>query len=155
MTGNESEQPIADGDWKTIVQNVPIVSVDLIVQVEDGIVLGKRTNEPLKEEWFVPGGTVFKNERLREGVHRVAVEELSTDVTVQEKLGSYEHFYDNAEAEGTDTKHYLATCFVVTPHNVEFEPDEQHTELRVFTRPFPEFHPYLERYLDEIDLLER
>jgi colanic acid biosynthesis protein WcaH len=126
-----------------------------MIRVEDGVVLGKRTNDPLKGEWFVPGGTVFKNERLREAVHRVGIEELGTDVTIREKLGSFEHFYDSAEAEGTDTKHYLATCFVVTPDHVEFTPDKQHTELRVFRQPFPEFHPYIERYLDEMGLLER
>lgn len=155
MTVDEPDHRISDEDWKTIVQNVPIVSVDLAVRVGDGLVLGKRTNEPLKGEWFVPGGTVFKNERLREAVHRVAIEELGTDVTIRKKLGSYEHFYENADVEGTDTKHYLATCFIVTPNNEEFESDDQHSKLRVFTQPFPELHPYIERYLSKMDLLER
>lgn len=155
MTTSRSEQPISDEDWETIVQSVPIVSVDLLVRVGEGIILGKRTNKPLKGEWFVPGGTVFKNERLRDAVHRVATEELSTNVTIREELGSYEHFYESSEVENAATKHYLATSFIVTPNKTEFEPDGQHTELRVFTPPFPEVHPYIERYLSEMGLLER
>ncbi len=43
-------------EWKTIVANVPLVSVDLAVRYNGGVVLGKRTNQPAKGEWFVPRG---------------------------------------------------------------------------------------------------
>jgi colanic acid biosynthesis protein WcaH len=33
---------ISEGEWETIVRNVPIVSVDVVVKRSDGIVLGKR-----------------------------------------------------------------------------------------------------------------
>ncbi|QIO20876.1 NUDIX domain-containing protein [Haloarcula sp. JP-L23] len=74
---------IPDEEWKTIVQSVPLVSVDLVVRTGEGIVLLKRTNEPAKGEWFVPGGRVRKGERLREAVHRVARTELGVDVTIE------------------------------------------------------------------------
>ncbi|MFC7176984.1 hypothetical protein [Halosegnis marinus] len=37
---------IAPDDWQTVVANVPIVSVDLLVRYEDGLLFGKRTNKP-------------------------------------------------------------------------------------------------------------
>ena len=61
------EHPIPDAEWRTIVEHVPIVSVDLIVTHDDGIVLGKRTNEPAKGEWFPPGGRVRKHREFSEG----------------------------------------------------------------------------------------
>ena len=54
------EHPISDSDWRTIVEHAPIVSIDLIVEHDGGIVLGKRTNEPAKGEWFPPGRNVRK-----------------------------------------------------------------------------------------------
>lgn len=155
MSGEDSQQPIPDESWETIVRNVPIVSVDLVVQTDGGVLLGKRRNEPAKGEWFVPGGTVFKNERLREAAHRVAREELGTDVEVEERLGTYEHFYETADVETDDGKHYVATAFVVRPEAEPVEPDDQHAELRAFSPPFPALHPYVDRYLDALGLLDR
>ncbi|WP_136592339.1 GDP-mannose mannosyl hydrolase [Salinigranum halophilum] len=134
--------------WETIVANVPLVSVDLIVRHDGGVVLGKRTNEPAKGEWFVPGGVVFKNESLTDAVHRVARDELGCDVTIVESLGAFEHFFDTSEVDGVETKHYLANAFVVDPDTEEFTSDDQHAGLRVFEPPFDELHPYVLRYLD-------
>ncbi|ERG95967.1 MAG: hypothetical protein J07HQW2_02428 [Haloquadratum walsbyi J07HQW2] len=36
-----SECPIEDTTWETIVRHVPIVSVDLVVRHEDGVILAK------------------------------------------------------------------------------------------------------------------
>lgn len=143
---------IAAEEWECIVDNVPIVSVDLIVTYEDGVLLGLRENEPVKGEWFVPGGTVFKNERLTEAVQRVARTEIGCDVEINEKLGTFEQFYDTSDIDGIDSKHYLATAFVVEPVSdqaVEVA-DDQHSQLRVFDPPFEDHHPYVQRYLEQI-----
>jgi colanic acid biosynthesis protein WcaH len=150
---SESEKPIPQEQWETIVANVPLVSVDLVIEHDGGILLGKRENEPAKGEWFVPGGTVLKNERRTEAVHRVADEELGASVGIDECLGTYEHFYDTSEIEGVDSKHYLATgyrCHFERGNPVIAE-DEQHSALELFRPPFDrEFHPYVERYLDAL-----
>jgi len=56
----ELDNWISEKEWRIIVQNIPVVSVDLIVLHKGGVVLGKRCNEPAKGEWFVPGGRVRK-----------------------------------------------------------------------------------------------
>jgi colanic acid biosynthesis protein WcaH len=91
-------------DCKTIVANIPIVSVDLVVRHDGGVVLGKRQNEPAKGEWFVPGGRVHKNERLDETVHRIARTELGSDVTIDRRFGVYEHLYDTSEVADVGSK---------------------------------------------------
>ena len=60
--GPEPVEWIPDDGWRTIGRNVPVVSVDLLVLTDDGVVLAKRTNEPAKGEWFVPGGRVRKGD---------------------------------------------------------------------------------------------
>jgi colanic acid biosynthesis protein WcaH len=132
--------------WKTIVRNVPIVSVDLVVESPAGIVLGKRMNHPAKGEWFVPGGRVEKNERLSEAVDRVAAEELSATVELVERLGVYEHFYEHSEVG--ETKHYVAHGFHVRTDKTAFEPDTQHDAIRAFEQPPADLHEYVDAYLD-------
>jgi colanic acid biosynthesis protein WcaH len=144
------DKPIPPEEYRAIAQNVPVVSIDLLVHHKAGIVLGKRKNEPAKGEWFVPGGTVLKRETLIDAVHRVAQEELGSDVVVDGRLGTYEHFYDAAATEGVESKQYLATAFIVTPRKSTLEPDEQHDSLRVFDAPFPELHNYVERYIRDL-----
>ena len=61
----------------------------------------------------------------------------------------------NADVLEVDGKHYLATAFELRIEGDTVEPDDQHSELRLFRTPFPDLHPYVERYLDEIGLLER
>lgn len=101
------KKPIPSEEWRTIVSNVPLVSVDLLIEFEDEILLGKRENDPAKGEWFVPGGVVRKNETRVEAVNRVAEEELGQNVVIGERTGTFEHFYDVSEFDDIDSKHYL------------------------------------------------
>lgn len=149
-----SDGPIPPEEWRAIVENVPLVSVDLVVEYDGGILLGKRENEPVKGEWFVPGGTVLKNERRVDAVHRVSREELGTEVTIKRKLGTYEHFYDASDVEGVDTKHYLASAYLC--HFRDEEPkivgDTQHSSWRVFPQLTDGLHSYVKQYFEEISV---
>lgn len=145
---DRSDQWIPADEWATIVRNVPIVSVDLVIECNDGVVLGQRENEPAKGEWFVPGGRVQKFESLTDAVHRIAREELDIDVTIQRRLGVYEHMYDESDVSESDGKHYVANAFVVQViDESSLSADEQHGSLRVFDEPPEDLHPYVEVYL--------
>lgn len=143
-------KPVPPSEWQAIVEYSPVVSVDLLIEQDGGILLGKRENEPLKGEWFVPGGTVLKNEARIDAVNRVAEQELGEPVSIDDCLGTYEHFYDTSEIEGVDSKHYLATAYRC--HLECDDPaligDDQHSELEVFRPPFEGLHPYIQRYID-------
>ena len=147
----DADNPIPDDEWHTIVANVPLVSVDLVIEHDDGVLLGKRENEPAKGEWFVPGGTVFKNEPRTDAVHRVANEELGEPVVIDDCLGTYEHFYETADVDGVDSKHYLATAYRChfEDDDPEIVGDDQHSDFRVSRPPFENHHRYVQRYLDD------
>jgi colanic acid biosynthesis protein WcaH len=146
------EKPILPSEWRAIVENVPLVSVDLVIEHDGGVLLGKREIEPAKGEWFVPGGTVLKNEVRTEAVHRVAEEELGESVFIDDCLGTYEHFYDTSEIEGVDSKHYVATAYrcQLEHDDPDLSGDDQHSMLEVFHPPLNDLHPYVERYLDAL-----
>lgn len=144
---------ILEEDRKTIVQNIPIVSVNLLVQVKSGIVLGRRTNEPSEGEWFIPGGRVCKGETRTDAVTRIAKNELGVDVEIIESLGALEHMYETAEVEGAETKHYPANGYVVRPVTEEFRPDVQHADLQVLESVPDSLHPYVRAYINEAEMV--
>lgn len=141
---------IPNEEWETIVNNVPIVSVDLVVECPEGIVLGQRSNEPAKGEWFVPGGRVRKGESLDDAVHRVSMEELGVCIEICERLGAFEHFYETSEV-GCE-KHYVAHGFHVWTEESVFKPDTQHGQLTTFEELPQDLHEYVVDYLKEANL---
>lgn len=147
---------IDEADWRTIVRSVPIVSVDLVVRHDGGVVLGRRTNEPGKGEWFVPGSRVRKGERLEAAVHRVAADELGVEVDIDRQLGVDEHLWSASEFPDIDSKHHVPVAYLVSVESDAFAPDDQHDALRVFHPPFDgiDLHPFVERYLRDAGLLE-
>lgn len=144
---------IPDDDWLTIVANAPIVSVDLLVRYDGGLLFGRRQNDPVKGWWFLPGGRVHKGETRTEAVHRVAREELGLGVELVESLGAFEHFYDTSDVAGVGSKHYLANGYVVDVVDGEPTPDDQHTALRVFASPPDPLHEHVRDYLLAADSL--
>ena len=138
---------IAADDWWTIVANVPIVSVDLVIKRDGGVVLGRRTNEPARGYWFTPGGRVLKGETRREAAHRVAAEELGIEVGIVESLGAFERLYDTSDVSGVDSKHYLANGYAIDVVDGQPEPDDQHDAFRVFRSPPEPCHEYVRAYV--------
>ena len=141
---------IPGGAWKDIVAHIPIPSVDLIIVTDDGLLLAKRQNEPAKGEWFVPGGRIQKGESLEEAVYRVAREELSVDVVIEEELGAYDHLYETADvAADVGGKHYVAHGYVVRPESDTITLDKQHSDAQYFDLDaLPSVHQYVGAYLD-------
>tara|TARA_Y100000766_G_C18829410_1_gene567266 strand:- start:428 stop:877 length:450 start_codon:yes stop_codon:yes gene_type:complete len=76
---------------------MPIFGIDMIIfSREKGILMGHRINNPAKGKLFVPGGRVYKNERISEAFHRILLGETGLTYSFEEttSLGLYEHFYD-------------------------------------------------------------
>ena len=123
------------GTFKTVVESTPLVSIDLCLVYEGKLLLGLRQNEPLKGQWFTPGGRLFKNERWQDGLIRIAKTELGLIVKSDdfELMGIWDHFYGNS-AVGDD----VSTHYVNLPHlcYLDSEPelylDIQHKSARWF-----------------------
>ena len=65
----------------------PILAVDIIIEVEGGIVFIERRNPPLG--WALPGGFVDYGESLETAAQREAQEETSLDVELIEQFFTY------------------------------------------------------------------
>ena len=82
--------------YKKIVESVPIVCVDVIIKVGNDYLLVKRTNEPLKDKFWLVGGRAYKGERTVETARRKVREEIGLDIHRLEFAGVYEDSYEKS-----------------------------------------------------------
>ena len=140
--------------FKTVVENTPLVSIDLCLVCDGQLLLGERTNEPLKGEWFTPGGRIHKNETWQAALLRIAEVELGlSDIAVEDfaLMGMWDHFYTNSALDQDISTHY-----VNLPHYSEFKSkpeitlDDQHGEFKWFDLAVvssdEKFHLYMRNY---------
>jgi colanic acid biosynthesis protein WcaH len=140
--------------FKSIVKNAPLVSIDICLVHDEEILLGKRSNEPLKGNWFTPGGRIFKNEPWEKCIRRVANSELG--IVIDELpsfrlMGVWDHFYENSVMDENVSTHY-----VNLPHYCILEKrpyllkDQQHNDLSWFSlhevASNNSFHKYMRGY---------
>jgi colanic acid biosynthesis protein WcaH len=125
--------------FKSLVRWAPIVSVDLILlNRANEVLLGYRSNRPAKNTWFVPGGRIFKGERIPDAMVRIARVETGIGIrpSQAEFVGVFEHFYRNSvfSASRSLPTHYVVLAFKVRfGKDPKLHPDSQHKELRWFS----------------------
>lgn len=133
--------------YAAFVEEMPQVCVEVFVEMDDGVLLTKRTNEPAEGEWFWPGSRLYKGEELEAAAHRVAREELGIEVELHGRLGIYAHFWETS-AEGP-SRHTVNVVYRATPTDpgAEVALDDQHSAHRLVDGSEPGLHEYVEAYL--------
>lgn len=130
---NEAKTHLPVDDFMQVINNAPLISIDLIIEDAAGrFLLGLRKNAPARGCWFVPGGRVYKNERLTEALNRVSQAELGKSFGLDDCrfIGIYEHFYaDNSFSDEFGT-HYVVLAFSQKVDYLESLPDKQHCGYR-------------------------
>ncbi len=126
------------GQLREVVRLAPLVAIDLVIRnAAGGILLGLRNNEPAKGCYFVPGGMILKNERLRDAFARILKNETNFTATIEDArlLGAYEHFYaNNRFGDAGYGTHYVVLGYELRlDDTAALKPDDQHSELRWWT----------------------
>lgn len=122
---------IRDGQFISVVDSTPLVSIDLVIYNPQGeVLLGRRLNRPAKGYWFVPGGRIRKEERIAEAFIRICKTELGTPLAFDQAtlLNAFDHLYDD-NFSGLDavTTHYVVLGYRVDLDGpISFQLDEQH-----------------------------
>lgn len=70
-----------------VLQNGPFVTVDAIIEIDNGIVVIERSNSPFG--WALPGGFLDYGESLEQAVKREAKEETGLDLTEIKQFHTY------------------------------------------------------------------
>lgn len=112
-------------------KHVPRLAVNVLVFNSQGQpALVKRSIEPLKDHWHMPGGFQLKRESLQECIKRIAKKELGIDLNPEEAtlLGAFDDLDKDPRGHVVD---------LVYRYNLGQEenvtPTEENKEIRFFT----------------------
>jgi colanic acid biosynthesis protein WcaH len=129
-----SSPPLSNDDHSVVVRLAPLIAIDLIIRNSmNQILLGFRENEPAKGFYFVPGGRIWKNERLRDAFARILKTETSYVGNLDDarQLGVYEHFYEtNYLGESDYGTHYVVLGYELRLDDTSgLRNDSQHSKF--------------------------
>lgn len=103
----------------------PVITVDAIIEIQNGILLIKRKNPP--PGWAIPGGFVDYGETLEDAVCREAREETSLDIELVRQFHTY-------SAPDRDPRHHtVSTIFIARATGTPAAADDA-MELGIFTK---------------------
>ncbi|PPC74959.1 GDP-mannose mannosyl hydrolase [Pokkaliibacter plantistimulans] len=129
-------QRLSTTQFAAVIRNTPLISIDLIVRNKaNQVLLGQRLNRPAQGYWFVPGGRIFKNERLADAFARLTREELGSEMKIEQAnlLGVFEHLYEDCVFGDQTTTHYVVTGMELQlEHDLDDLPCAQHDHYRWF-----------------------
>ena len=94
----------------------PLLTVDIIIECPDGIVLIERRNPPLG--WALPGGFVDYGESLEAAAVREAAEETSLEVRLVEQMHTY------SDPDRDPRHHTVSTVFIAKADGVPSAADD-------------------------------
>ena len=77
--------------FNEIYRQVPRLCVEVIIDTSQGIILTKRLIPACAGMWHIPGGTVYRGEKLGEAVHRIAEDELGVKINIKNMIGVIEY----------------------------------------------------------------
>tara|TARA_B100001750_G_C15207416_1_gene446559 strand:- start:65 stop:490 length:426 start_codon:yes stop_codon:yes gene_type:complete len=100
---------VSDRDYEKFRKYFTFSCVDLLIFDEDAILLTKRTINPFKGYWHLPGTIIRRNEKREDAVRRAAKEELGIEVIIKEELGIYESI--------VSFRHDISNAFIVKFRN--------------------------------------
>lgn len=103
----------------------PLVTVDIIIEIDNGIILIERKNPPYG--WALPGGFTDYGESLETSAVREAKEETSLDIQLVEQFHTY------SDPDRDPRHHTVTTVFIARGFGTPKSADDA-KNIAVFTR---------------------
>ncbi len=117
--------------YKMIYSQVPRLCVEVVVPTPQGVLLTKRSIEPYKGMWHLPGGTVLLGETMEDAVKRVAKEEVNIEVS-DIKLIAPLYYSDEEKVKGFGWT--ISIAFLVSGDTTTAKGSEQGEEFAFFPK---------------------
>jgi len=147
------DERIPENVFADCLSALPQVCVEVVLERDGAVLLARRTNQPVRGEWFWPGSRLYKGERLDDAAHRVAREELGIEVELVERVGVYSHFWEASSVDGVDSRHTVNVVYRARPAagDPEIRLDDQHDDYRFVDGVEDWMHEYVREYLIDLD----
>tara|TARA_B100000029_G_scaffold44647_1_gene41190 strand:- start:756 stop:1181 length:426 start_codon:yes stop_codon:yes gene_type:complete len=117
----------SEKDFKKFRTYFTFSCVDLLIFDKKAILLTKRTINPFKGYWHLPGTIIRRNEKREDAVKRAAKEELGKEIRIKTELGVYESI--------VRFRHDISNAFIVSFKNKDtIKTDYQGDEYKFFKK---------------------
>ena len=124
------KDPMIDRETYTkIVNLMPILTVDILINKSGKFLLLRRVNEPLKGVYWTPGGRILKGERAIQAARRKVIEETGLKPKKIRLLGYYETL-SKKNIFGLDSIHTTSIVFECTDFTGKIKLDNQHIDYK-------------------------
>lgn len=112
---------------------MPVVTVDILLCKNNRYLLGLRKNKPAKNQYFTPGGRLFKNESLAFASRRIAKDELNIEISQDDLIfvGIYQHLFEDSIYYGINS-HCLNLAYKIEITGNLKPQSSQHSQLKWF-----------------------
>lgn len=140
---------IPEKTYREIRRSFPLVCVDVVIADGKKFLLAKRTNQPEKGKWWIPGGRILKNEFLKDAAVRLLKQETGLKAQSIQFIGFDELLHAPGYFPGT-TAHNVAFVFKakIAPRG-KFKLDSQNSDGKWFSKIDRSWHPYVKKFLRE------
>lgn len=124
--------------YQEIRARLPITCVDLLLVHENRYLLLKRLHSPAKDQWWFPGGRIFKGETIAEACRRKGREELGLDLETGDIISVEESIFRDEDP----IIHTINVVVKVSMKNVpqKIVLDHTHAEYAWFETIIPGLH---------------
>ncbi|MCS7287211.1 MAG: NUDIX hydrolase [Anaerolineae bacterium] len=109
----------------------PIPAVGAVIIHQGKVLLVKRSKEPSRGYWSIPGGVIELGERAREAIKREVKEECGIEIEVGPVLEVVDSIH--RDAEGRLRFHYVIVDFLAFPKELGVCPSSDVEEVRWFS----------------------
>lgn len=128
---------------------MPIVCVDIILSYDNHILLIRRNNHPAKNQWWFPGGRIYKGETIAQASIRKAKDELGLDCKFNKILGLKETYFEREEDMAFDI--HTINITVELELIDDYEPllilDKDHSDYKWINYNSKDFHVSIQNIL--------
>ena len=119
--------------YRIILQNTVIICVDILIKENNRILLLKRNNEPALDQYWFPGGRIFKNETIQQAAIRKSNEEVNIECEFVKIVSIEETFFEKTR-KMIDDVHTINICCLLKPKSIkELKLDKLHSEYKWVT----------------------
>jgi len=86
---------INENEYRGIIKKIPVFCIDFVVKCGGKILLIRRTEEPLRDEYWVVGGRLYYGESLEESAKRIQLREIGRSFQEMKAIGFSNYRFEN------------------------------------------------------------
>lgn len=127
----QKKEQMRYNEYKEVFSKVPRICVDLILNCDERIFIGKRAHEPFKNKWAIVGGRIFFGESIESSINRILEKEVGVKGFFDLKAITYLEFLNEIELSKTHSLSIVFSLKVKDENEINFKGDSTFLEKRL------------------------